>query len=56
MPDDQKMNLTMARATEKAIKLLIASQQAAEEVYLSEPDPPMKILERKESSKGAQEE
>ena len=34
MPDYKKMYLTMLRATEDAINILIAAQQACEELYL----------------------
>ncbi len=35
MPDYQQMYLTMMRATEKALNILIEAQQKCEEVYLS---------------------
>ena len=35
MPDYQKMYLSLLDKTEKAIELLIAAQQEAEEIYVS---------------------
>ena len=35
MPDYREMYLTMMRATEEAIRTLIAAQQKCEELYLS---------------------
>ena len=39
MPDYKEMYLSLFRATEKAINLLIAAQQECEELYLSAPEP-----------------
>ena len=36
MPDYKEMYLTMMRATEKAIRILIEAQQQCEELYLRE--------------------
>ena len=36
MPDYKKMYLTMVDAAEKAMELLIAAQQACEELYVSD--------------------
>lgn len=44
MSNYRDMYLEMVRATEKAIKILIQAQQDAEELYLSSPDPELKIL------------
>ncbi|MBD5118507.1 MAG: hypothetical protein HDT37_05300 [Clostridiales bacterium] len=38
MPDYQKMYLTLFRATENAIELLIAAQRECEELYISATD------------------
>lgn len=43
MPDYQKMYLMMFRASEKAINLLIAAQQACEELYIKDSSPGLKI-------------
>ena len=39
MADYQTMYLTLMRATEGAIRILIAAQQACEEMYLQAEDP-----------------
>ena len=44
MPDYKEMYLTLFRATEDAINRLIAAQQLCEEMYLSEPDPELKVI------------
>ena len=38
MPDYKEMYLTMMRAAEEAIRLLIEAQQKSEELYLSAAD------------------
>ena len=45
MPDYQEMYLKMARATEKAIRILIEAQQEAEEIYLFEPISEIRVLD-----------
>lgn len=44
MSSYKEMYLTLFRATEQAINLLIAAQRECEEQYLSMPDPDLKIL------------
>lgn len=44
MPDYQNMCLKMARATEKAISILIQSQQETEEIYISTPEPDIQLF------------
>ena len=39
MPDYKEMYLTMMRATEQAIRILIEAQQTCEELYLSAEEP-----------------
>ena len=39
MPDYKEMYLTMMRATEQAIRILIEAQQTCEELYLSASEP-----------------
>ena len=39
MPDYKEMYLTMMRATEQAIRILIEAQQTCEELYLSTSEP-----------------
>ena len=55
MPDYQQMYLTMIRASEAALRELesvqaqiIAAQQACEELYLSQSEPELTLLPRKE--------
>ncbi len=48
MPDYQQMYLTMMRATEKALNILIEAQQKCEEVYLSDEGPELKLLSFKQ--------
>ena len=45
MPDYKEMYLKLFRASEKAVNLLIAAQQECEEMYLSAPEPELKIVE-----------
>ena len=45
MADYQKMYLTMLKASEEAINLLIRAQQECEELYISSPEPEIKVLE-----------
>ena len=49
MPDYKEMYLSLFRATEKAINLLIAAQQECEELYLSAPEPELLVLPSQES-------
>jgi len=35
----------MLKASEEAINILIAAQQEAEEIYISSPEPELKIIE-----------
>ena len=44
MPDYQEMYLTMIRASEKAIRILIEAQQKCEELYLDAEDAPLTLL------------
>ena len=44
MPDYQQMYLTMMRATEKALNILIEAQQACEELYISAEEPKLYVL------------
>lgn len=57
MPDYQEMYLKMFRASEEAINILIAVQQECEELYLSSPEPELKIIPLlTENKKSADEE
>lgn len=50
MPDYKEMYLTMVRASEKAINILIAAQRECEELYLSSPEPEIAILKSGEEN------
>ena len=41
MPDYKEMYLKMMRATEDAIRILVAVQQECEEMYLNAEEPPL---------------
>lgn len=43
--DYKEMYLTMVRETERAIQILIASQQKCEELYLTAAEPDNKLLD-----------
>lgn len=47
MPDYKYMYFKLFHATEDAINLLISAQQEAEEMYLSEPEPEIKLIDLK---------
>lgn len=51
MPDYKEMYLTLFRATEKAINILIDAQQECEELYLSAPEAELILLEQAEAEK-----
>ena len=56
MPDYKKMYLTMMRASNHAVNLLIAAQRECEEHYISSPEPELIILPpANETEKGADE-
>lgn len=44
MPDYKEMYLKLFRATEEAVNLLIDAQQACEELYISAPEPQLKVV------------
>lgn len=45
--DYKEMYLTMVRAAEKAINILVEAQQKSEEIYLSKTEPDIKLLDFK---------
>ncbi len=47
VPDYKYMYFKLFHATEDAINLLISAQQEAEEIYLSEPEPKMNLIDLK---------
>ena len=44
MPDYKEMYLKLFRASEEAANILIAAQQGCEELYLSLPEPELKVI------------
>ena len=50
MPDYKEMYLKMVRALEKAIRILVEAQQECEELYISEPEHKLNVLDISESS------
>lgn len=45
MPDYKEMYFHLFHATEKAVNILLAAQRECEEIYISQPEPELKILE-----------
>lgn len=56
MPDYKEMYLKLFRASEQAISTLIQAQRECEELYISQPEPDLKVLsissENKKSMEG----
>lgn len=48
MSDYKAMYLTMIRATEEAINILIEAQRKAEELYIDSPAPTLRLLPQEE--------
>ncbi|WP_369283073.1 hypothetical protein [Oscillibacter sp. GMB15532] len=44
MPDYKEMYLKLFRASEQAINTLIQAQQECEELYISQPEPDLKVV------------
>lgn len=44
MPDYKEMYLTMMRETERAINTLIEAQRQCEELYISSPEPDIRVI------------
>lgn len=44
MPDNKEMYLKLFRTSEDAVNLLIDAQRECEEMYLSSPEPELKII------------
>lgn len=44
MPDYKEMYLKLFRATEDVVNLLIDAQQACEELYITAPEPELKVV------------
>ncbi len=57
MPDYKEMYFKMFRASERAIELLIKAGWECEELYISSPEPELRIIELSaEKKKGVDEE
>ena len=56
MPDYKEMYLTLFRATEQAVNLLIAAQRECEEQYMRHPEPELVVLGSGEKEAGPEEE
>ena len=50
MPDYKEMYLKMVRASEQAIRILVKAQQECEELYISAPEPELKVSDISEIS------
>lgn len=44
MPDYKEMYLKLFRASEEAVNVLIAAQRECEELYVSAPEPELKVI------------
>ena len=56
MPDYKEMYFKLFRASEAAINILIAAQQACEELYISQPEPELKLVPLPPEHKEGEEE
>jgi len=56
MPDYKKMYLKMFRASEKAANILITAQQECEEMYISQPEPELKVVPLPSENKKSEDE
>lgn len=52
MPDYKEMYLKLFDATEKAVEILISAQRECEELYLSSPDPELKLFPAERETEG----
>lgn len=55
MPDYKEMYLKLFRASEEAVNVLIAAQRECEELYVSAPEPELKIITLPEPESGKKE-
>jgi len=55
MPDYKEMYLKLFRASEEAVNVLIAAQRECEELYVSAPEPELKIITQPEPESGKKE-
>ena len=56
MPDYKEMYLKMFRASEEAINILITAQQECEELYISQPEPDLKVVPLSSEKKKSKDE
>ena len=56
MPDYKAMYLKLFRASEQAISTLIQAQRECEELYISHPEPDLKVLSISSENKKSMEE
>lgn len=56
MPDYKEMYLMMFRASEEAVNILITAQQECEEMYISQPEPELKVLPLSSENKKSEDE
>ena len=56
MPDYKEMYFKLFRASEQAINTLIEAQRECEELYISQPEPDLKVLSISTENKKSTEE
>ena len=56
MPDYKEMYLKLFQASERAINTLIQAQRECEELYISQPEPDLKVLSISAENKKSIEE
>lgn len=56
MPDYKEMYLKLFHASERAINTLIQAQRECEELYISQPEPELKVLSISAENKKSMEE
>lgn len=56
MPDYKKMYLKLFYASERAVNTLIQAQRECEELYISQPEPDLKVLSISPENKKSMEE
>ena len=52
MPDYKQMYFTLFHACEEAVNILIAAQQACEDIYVKAPEPELKVLTQEQREAG----
>lgn len=56
MPNYKEMYLKLFRASEQAVNTLIAAQRECEELYISQPEPDLKVVSISTENKKSMEE